>query len=315
MSRILVSGASGIVGYGILRNLKEGGHYLIGTTIYEESPANCFADIVLNPPLTVDPSYIGWLVAAIKDYEIDMIIPGIEKDMEVWNENREELEATGAVVLLNNQSLIRLCLDKWEFYKVLRNELPKLAIPGTIDLVEAGRMSEPLLLKPRCGFGSKGIVRLKSKAELDEYKDKIGDELMVQEMIGDDNHEYTVTGFFDRKHTLNAIIAFKRKLSGSGYTEKAEVIDEEEFRPVIEAFAGVFKPVGPTNFQFRKSVDGLKLLEINPRISSSTSIKAAFGYNEEEMSISYFINDKQISQPPLKRGHAMRYVEDYIVYE
>lgn len=315
MSRILVSGASGIVGYGILRNLKDGGHFLIGTTIYEESPANCFADIVLNPPMTVDPSYIGWLTDTIKEYEIDMIIPGIEKDMEVWNENRAVLEKTGAVVLLNNQELIRRCLDKWEFYKVLKSQIPELAIPGTIDFDEAMAMEAPLLLKPRCGFGSKGIVRLKDKSSLNEYKNDIGKELMVQKMIGDDNHEYTVSGFFDEKSELKAIIAFKRKLSGNGYTESAKVIDEKEYVDVIKALAKVFKPVGPTNFQFRNSEDGLKLLEINPRISSSTSIKAAFGYNEEVMSLAQFIAKEAVTQPVIKKGYAMRYVEDFIVYE
>ncbi|MBQ0027437.1 MAG: ATP-grasp domain-containing protein [Lachnospiraceae bacterium] len=315
MSRILVSGASGIVGYGILRNLKDGGHFLIGTTIYEESPANCFADIVLNPPMTVDPTYIEWLTGTIEEYKIDMIIPGIEKDMEVWNENRDILERTGAVVLLNNSELIRLCLDKWEFYKVLKRELPSLAIPGTIDYEEALAMKEPLLLKPRCGFGSKGIVRLKDVSELAKYKDSIGKELMVQKMIGDDNHEYTVSGFFDESSELKAIIAFKRKLSGSGYTENAVVIKEEDYVETLKALAKVFKPVGPTNFQFRNSEDGLRLLEINPRISSSTSIKAAFGYNEEVMSLTQFIAGESVIQPVIKRGHAMRYVEDFIVYE
>ena len=49
---ILVSGASGIVGYGILRSLKNAGCTLIGTTIYEESPADCFSDIVEIAPKT-----------------------------------------------------------------------------------------------------------------------------------------------------------------------------------------------------------------------------------------------------------------------
>ena len=38
---ILVTGASGIVGYGILKSLKESNCFLIGSTVYEVSPANC----------------------------------------------------------------------------------------------------------------------------------------------------------------------------------------------------------------------------------------------------------------------------------
>ena len=51
MKTILVSGASGIVGYGILRSLTGLGYRIIGTTIYKSSPADCFADIVEKPPL------------------------------------------------------------------------------------------------------------------------------------------------------------------------------------------------------------------------------------------------------------------------
>jgi len=53
--KILVSGASGLVGYGILKSLK--GHTLIGTTIYDFSiaPAFCQAEKVLQ---TNDTKYI-----------------------------------------------------------------------------------------------------------------------------------------------------------------------------------------------------------------------------------------------------------------
>ena len=66
---ILVSGASGIVGYGILRCLRERGDcFLIGTTIFPESPANCFSDIVEIVPKTNEPEYIDYLIGLIKKY-------------------------------------------------------------------------------------------------------------------------------------------------------------------------------------------------------------------------------------------------------
>ena len=54
MKNILVSGASGIVGYGILRSLKKSGKdlRLIGTTIYDDSVAQGFCDIFEQAPLT-----------------------------------------------------------------------------------------------------------------------------------------------------------------------------------------------------------------------------------------------------------------------
>ena len=77
----------------------------------------------------------------------------------------------------------------------------------------------------------------------------------------------------------------------------------------------LFCPLGPTNFQFRRGADGPKLLEINPRISSSTSIRTAFGYNESAMALDYFLNRRDPVQPRIRRGRAVRYTDEHIFYE
>lgn len=308
---ILVSGASGIVGYGILRSLEGLGYKLIGTTIYDESPADCFSDIVLHPPLTSDESYIPWLLDTIKKYSIDMIIPAIEADMSAWNKNRAAIEATGTFALLNNSDLIELCLDKWEFYKKLKENNFKYLIDTTLDN-DFNHFDTPFILKPRCGFGSKGIVKVEDKDTFDKYKDGIGDDLMMQEYVGSVDEEYTATGFFDKESNLKAFIVLKRKLSKQGFSEIAKVVFEDSLKEIIKEIAAILKPIGPTNFQFRKHNEAWKLLEINPRISSSTSMKKAFNYNESKMSIDYFLFNKEITQPEIKEGRAIRYSEDFI---
>lgn len=311
---ILVSGASGIVGYGILRSLKNCDCKLIGTTIYETSPANCFSDIVLQPPVTVDESYIPWLIKTIKDYNIDMIIPAIEADMSCWNKNRKDLEATGTFVMLNNSELIELCLDKWNFYKKLKDNNFKYTIATSLE-PDFNTFPLPFLLKPRCGFGSKGIVKIEDKETFNKYKDEIGENLMMQELVGNNNEEYTASGFFDKESNLKAFMVMKRKLSKQGFTEIAQTADEPELKEILKELAKIFKPVGATNFQFRKHNGSWKLLEINPRISSSTSLKTAFGYNECKWTVDYFLDNKEISQPEIRSGSAIRYTEDYIIYD
>lgn len=314
MYNVLVSGASGIVGYGIVRSLKKCGCNVIGTTVYDKSPADCFSDIVLKAPYTSDESYLSWLKDAIKTNKIDMIIPAIEIDMQCWNQNRESIKETGVNILLNNKELIELCLDKWQFYNKLKNAGIKYAIDSAIE-ADFGKYKVPFILKPRCGFGSKGLVLVKTEEEFEQHKEKIGVELMQQEYVGTDDEEYTVSGFFDSDSRLCAIISMKRVLSKSGFTEQAKVVSLPEMEDIIQELANVLHPVGPTNFQFRRNGDEWKLLEINPRISSSTSIRTAFGYNEAEMSIRYFLKGEKITQPAIRFGTAIRYTEDYIIYD
>jgi carbamoyl-phosphate synthase large subunit len=110
-------------------------------------------------------------------------------------------------------------------------------------------------------------------------------------------------------------MALRRRLSREGFTEKAEVVDAAEFSEAVRDLCQAFSPVGPTNFQFRRTDHGLKLLEINPRISSSTSIRAAFGYNESLMAVDMAIENRMPVQPEIKRGRAVRYTEDHVFYD
>ena len=310
---ILVSGASGIVGYGILRNLAGAGYRLIGTTIYPDSPANCFSDIVEIVPLATDEEYIPYLLDVIKKHSIDMIIPGIEADMIAWHNHREKIEKTKTVVLLNSRELVSDCMDKWFFYEKLKRNHLNCYIESSMDK-DYDRFSAPFIIKPRRGYGSKGVVKISTEQEFVQYRDRIGKDLMMQEFVGSDKEEYTVSVFFDKKSQIAAAIAMRRKLSSAGFTEIAETVDFDPFIAIVERLAGIFHPIGPTNFQFRRSGKVWKLLEINPRISSSTSIKAGFGFNECMMAVRYFLDGEEIRQPEIRKGKSIRYMEDYFIY-
>ncbi len=312
---ILVSGASGIIGYGILRSLNRNAnkYRLVGTTIYDFSIAPAFCDVFEKALPTSHPDYTDWLCNIIKKHSIDMLIPGIECDVFQWNQDRDKIESTGAVLLLNNYELIELCYDKWLFYEKLIVKNKAIAIPTAAN-GDFNTFPMPFLLKPKRGFGSKGIIRIKDENDFDIHKHKIGSELMIQPIIGNDDEEYTVSAFFDKSSQLIDYLQLKRRLSSDGYTQEAQVVDLD-FENIISDLAKTFKPVGPTNFQFRLDGNDVKLLEINPRISSATSIRASLGYNESIMSVDYFL-DNQIPQKTDKskiiNKRAIRYMEDYI---
>ena len=320
MKKILVSGASTIVGYGILRSLlkSEEKLYLIGTSIYDDSVAEGFCDKFIKAPKTNDANYITWLKNIISEFDIDMIIPGIDADMYAWSENKAQLDNGKVVMLINNLNLISLCKDKWEFYNTLiqkkNNHIIDSSLSANFEELEH-KFKLPMILKPRQGFGSKGIVKVYTKEIFENNKQLIGETLMVQPLVGYDDEEYTTSAFCDGKGGFYASMTLKRKLSKDGFTEKAEVVTISGLSDVIKNLCEVFNPIGPTNFQFRLHHGILKLLEINPRISSSTSIRSSFGYNESLMAISYFLEHKDPKQPVIKEGKAVRYIEDFIFYK
>lgn len=276
--------------------------------------AQAFCDIFEKAPMTNHEGYISWLVDVIKKYNVSLVIPGIENDVAAWSEHRAAIEQSGAIVLLNNPELIRLCSDKWLFYQKLLEKNSPYVIPTSLRFDE-DLQQFPLLLKPRKGSGSEGITIIENRESLEEYLSDIGPKMMVQPVIGTAEEEYTTSAFFDRNSRLCASITLKRKLSKAGFTDSAETAEVDNIENALLNLGEVFMPVGPTNFQFRVDSGQLKLLEINPRISSATSIRTAFGYNESGMSVEFFIRNIIPSQPFLKRGRAIRYAEDIIYYD
>ncbi len=320
MKRVLVSGASGIVGYGTLRSLRQSGQpcFLVGTSIYDDSVAPAFCDVFEQAPPTGAPGYLDWLLATLVRHRIDMLIPGIEIDLYHWIEHVPAIRATGALPLLNDPALVALCKDKWAFYQHLRQAGLACAIDSALDpdfAVLAQRFGLPFLLKPRRGFGSKGIVRIASQEQFMAQRDAVGPLLMAQPIVGDDAHEYTTSAFCDGRGGLFASMTLRRTLAHEGYTDKAEVTDTAPFMPTILQLCQLLRPIGPTNFQFRLGADGPKLLEINPRVSSSTAIRTAFGYNESALALAYFLDGCEPVQPAIRGGRAVRYTDEHIFYD
>ncbi|MDR1728239.1 MAG: ATP-grasp domain-containing protein [Acidobacteriota bacterium] len=317
MKVILVSGASGIVGYGILNCLRESAdpYVLIGTTISSRSVAPAFCDIVEIVPKTISKDYLSCLYNIVTRHKVDMIVPGIEDDMFFWNRHRDEFSRLGVFPLLNNASLIDLCADKWKFYERLRlSDANNYAIP-TFRADDFAALPIPFLLKPIHGYGSKGIVTIDNRESFEWHTRKNPNAYIMQPIVGSDDEEYSVSAFFDEDSVLLDALALKRRLSQTGFTESAETVFRDDIEVAIRRLADVFKPIGPTNFQFRMTCDGLKLLEINPRISSATSIRAKFGYNENVMSVEYFLNKKIPGKSEKRSGWVVRYTTDKVFYD
>jgi carbamoyl-phosphate synthase large subunit len=315
-NNIFVSGASGIVGYGILKSLKQGNHLLYSSSIYPESIANYFADHFKIAPRTDDASYASWLSDFLLSENIDLAYAGIDLDMYFWSMNRNLFKDANCKLVLNNQNLISLCQDKWNFYEALKDSACKrFMIDTTLDsdystIVKT--LGNDLIIKPRLGFGSKGVLRVKNEAEFDKINFD-GEVSIVQEFIGSQDAEYTVAAFGDGNGGFFNMFSMKRKLATGGYTDEAEVVENELFEETVTEFCKELKPVGPTNFQFRISHSGPKLLEINPRLSSSSSIRAKFGYNEAQMCIDFYLREKAPKLGNIRKGKAIRYIEEYIV--
>lgn len=320
MSTIMVTGVGAIMGYGLLRSLRQvnSAVHLIGSDIYPDAVGQVWADIFEQAPYTSSPEYPAWLRAVIERHHVDLLIPGIEQDVHRLSAEPELLAGLACKVALNNDNLIRLTQDKWLMHQELLRLGEESRIPsyvkGTYEsLVQL--LGLPFILKPRRSYASKGLVRVKSRADFINYAESLGEVLMAQPIIGSDEEEYTVGVFGDGRGGVACSITLQRRLASDGSTSKAWVRQEPSLDNVVQRLCTHFCPVGPTNLQFRRDAIGWKLLEINPRVSSTSSLRTAFGYNEGAMCLDFFLGGILPHQPKTRSGFAVRYIEDYVVHD
>lgn len=317
---VLVTGVGAIIGYGIIKSLRESGLsvHIIGMDIYTDAVGQHWCDEFIQAKYAVDPDYIQFLLDVIHTRKIDIVFFGTEQEIYRADKARNELGEEVQKLVLNRSEVLTLSKDKWatrEF--LLANGLGDMAIPSVIegeyDCI-AVAFGPEFLLKPRTSYASKGIAKVSDAETFHFHKKRMGQNFMAQKLVGDAEHEYTVGTFCLGDGTYSSLIALKRKLSQEGATAKAEVFHDPLLIEAVNRLCMALSPIGPTNFQFRLDGEHYLLLEVNPRISSSTSIRAAFGYNEAKMCVHYFLDHKVIV-PVVRFGKAIRFIDEVLTYD
>lgn len=316
----LVTGVGAIIGYGAIKSLRSSNLRvnIVGMDIYPDAVGQRWCDKFIQAKPAADAGYINFLKSVMDENEIDIVFFGTEQEIYAVDAFRTQLEGYLPKIVVNRSEILKLSKDKWatrEF--LLQNGLGSYAIPsvieGSYDEI-AACFGEKFLLKPRSSYASKGIEKVENAEEFDFYKKRMGKNFMAQRLVGDVEHEYTVAVFGLGDGTYSGLIALKRKLSQEGATAKAEVVDDPALTAAVEKMCKALCPIGPTNFQFRLHEGQYLLLEVNPRISSSTSIRMAFGYNEAELCVRYFVQGEQM-QPVLRKGKAIRYIDEVVTLQ
>lgn len=315
---ILVTGIGAIIGYGIIYSLKKSKYniQIVGMDIFDDAVGQVWCDEFVQAISAADKHYSSFLKDTIDRFDIDLVFFGTEQEIKRCCECREELGDYYKKLVINKDNLIRLSEDKWNTLCFLKDQgLNYIPSSITASFDEARRaFGLPLLMKPRKSYASKGICKVSEEKEFNAWKEKYSDQFMVQELIGDEEHEYTAAAFGFGDGTCIKPIVMRRKLSKAGATDRAIIQPVLKIEEEIYKLTKELKPLGPTNFQFRLHKGKYFLLEINPRISSSTSIRTAFGYNEAEMCIEYFVEGKKPEGKQLRTGRVYRYIADVVEY-
>lgn len=319
---VAVTGVGAIIGQGIIQSLRASNMaiHIIGIDRNPHSPGTYMCDFFEPKPSVSEEStaYCDFWMSIVRKHQIALILPGLELDVAFLNQHRAMFQASGAILALNTPELIDQTRDKWMFGKTLATigypVIPSVRTNSWEEAINALGPA-PLLLKPLQGNGSRGILILEDANDFEYWRSKLQPPWMLQRIVGCPEQEYTV-GVFGLGHGRYVKpIIFRRRLSSAGNTLEAEVVEQNDaIEAAVKQLCTFFTPIGPTNLQFRLDDKTPFLLEINPRFSSSNSLRTAFGFNEAQMAIEYYVHGCTPDTPNIRKGMAWRYSSDFVIY-
>lgn len=270
---ILVSGIAGDIGFGIARILKEWGIFsrLHGIDIHADHPARYILDQCAVAPRASADEYVQWVSDYICDNRIDVFIPSSEAEL-------EKLVAVdldkigGAKVIRNSNFVLQTALDKFRCLAHLARS--GIAVPDNGLVGGEVPSSFPVIVKPRSGQGSKGILRVDNSSQFAGCSSG----WVWQQYLPPDDQEYTCPVYVSPEAGVR-ILLIKRKLLG-GLTGSGVVVSNQIIEDYVYSIAKCLQVNGAINVQLRLTEDGPRLFEINPRLSSTLVFRDKMGFTD-----------------------------------
>lgn len=331
MIRVLVTAIGG-GGHGdqILKALRlapSGRYKIFGADANPHCPQASLVEQFVTLPLARSPDYMPALLRTCKELGVQALFHGCEPELLLFASNRKIIADAGIFLPINDTALIQLCMDKAK----TNARLAELGFPAPhyINATSAREFDDidwyPVVVKPAVGGGgSANVFIAQDRKELKALAVYLGlggitSGFMIQEYVGTPDLEFTVGVLHDLKgHYVNAI-AVKRHLS-SGLSVRTSMANRSGRKElglhlvissgVSQGDIGRFDEVtmqcreiaerlgsrGPLNLQCRL-VDGkVRVFEINPRFSGTTSLRAMVGLNEPDLLVRRHLLNQDVGQ-------------------
>ena len=216
------------------------------------------ADNYFVTPSAYDESYVSVLTDYCIKNDISVIIPLSDIDLHVLAENKSKLLESGIFVVVSDEQIIDVCFDKWKTHQFLESvgiKHPK----SYIDLKEVkqdintGKLSFPIVLKPRFSSEKTKIIEVCTIEELDMFYYKMQQNilsisdikendniLMYEDLSGD---HYGLCLLNDLKGNFITAAALKKNNWSETCTMSACTVDVTPFDSIIKSISSELKHI------------------------------------------------------------------------
>lgn len=286
------------------------------------------ADINLSAPSMVDadaafvvPSidsehYIGELKKIIKANKINAIISLNDLELPILSEHKDELESTGAKIIVSSEKVIDITFDKLATFNFIKDI--GLDTPLTYTTLEAVQkalinkeLNFPLVVKPRWGSSSINIDFVESLEELElvfklqqiKLKKSIlntvstkefDHAIIIQEKI--DGVEYGMDIVNDFKTNYFGSFVREKYSMRSGETDKAISVIDKRFEQLGQTLSSKLKHTGTLDCDIFLTKDKMYVIDLNPRFGGGYPFSHEAGINTAAIYIEWLKGNKNVNQ-------------------
>ena len=252
---------------------------MIGTDTTEYSAAlQCCDHKYLVEPVS-HRRYARQVTDAVRDHQVDLLIPTIDLDLPLWAKRRTPLARMGCRALVSSLKVVQLCQDKRQTYDFLvRHGFDTPATWSISQILRKKRLRFPYFLKPWDGHASRKNAVVHNRSELKFYAPRIPN-CFVQEVI--EGQEHTVDVFIDFDGKVRCAVPRLRMETRAGEVSKGKTVKHVG---IIEASMRLVEALGAgpgvITIQCFLTLDQkIKFIEVNPRFGGGVPLSIRSGAN------------------------------------
>jgi len=272
---------------------------IIAADMSISAPAMIDADLAILVPSIYDNNYIQELKKIIIEHRVTAVISLNDLELPILSKHKEELETTGAKIIVSNEHVIDIAFDKVETFNFLSDiglKTPKTYtnLDQARSALNSGDLNYPLVVKPRWGSASIGIdfpesaeelelafklqhIKLKKSILNTASEQDIDNAILIQEKLNGREFGMDIVNDFEGNH-FGTFVREKLNMR-SGETDKAVSVIDERFNVIGKKIADHTKHIGSMDCDVFIANNELYVLELNPRFGGGYPFSHEAGIN------------------------------------
>lgn len=265
------------------KDRKNGFDKVVVTDCNEYAPALYVSDCFYIVSRMNAPTYLDEIYDICIKEQINVILPLQEEELLLMAKNRYRFERKNILVAISDYEKIKLCKDKYELYQYLNKQnIPTIETFLAEDILKERKEKVELFVKPRCGAGSVGAMKVKTRTLLEALVKESKDELVAQPYI--EGKEYGVDVYVDfQSGDIIAMFCKEKLRMRAGETEKSISVNVPQIFEIVGETIAKMKLKGALDMDILENNGKFYILEINPRFGGGYPHAYACGINFPKM--------------------------------